>query len=401
MPVKQLKVLLVEDNPGDARLVQEMLADAEAFSFQVTCADTLLAALDTLANRTFDVALVDLSLPDSHGLECFTTIKAHAPGMPVVVLTGLDSETMAVDAMQSGVQDYLVKGKLSTESLARALSYAVVRHSKSAEQAAADPEKAVCLGFLSAKGGVGTTTLASHFALDLKRQTGQTVLLIDLDCSSTSAGFLLGATTPHTILEVATNLHRLDMQFWSGVVCNTTKGIDFLRSPGSLQFGDQLSGERVRHVLRFARSLYRWIVIDMGRLDAVALHLLQEMRDLFVISTDEVPSLYEANRVLKRLIDLGFKRDQVRLLLNRIPKSAAGSVNDLEKAMGYLFYGVVSDHSKELQEAHASGRALHEGLNIHRDVAKLVAKSLGIEAKPAPATGLNLFRFGRSQPQPQ
>jgi pilus assembly protein CpaE len=306
-----------------------------------------------------------------------------------------------VDAMQSGVQDYLVKGKLTTESLARALQYAVVRHSKSVEPVAADLQKAACIGFLSSKGGVGTTTLAAHFALDLKRQTGQKVLLVDLDCSSTSAGFLLGASTPHTILEVATNLHRLDVQFWSSVVCNTTKGIDFLRSPGSIHHGDQLSGERVRHVLRFARSLYRWIVIDMGRLDAVAIHLLQEMRDLFVISTDEVPSLYEANRVLKRLIDLGFKRDQVRLVLNRIPKSAAGSVTDLEKAMGYLFYGVVSDHSKELQEAHAAGRALNEGLNIHRDVNKLVAKMLGIEPKQAPATGLNLFRFGRSQPQPQ
>jgi Flp pilus assembly CpaE family ATPase len=401
MQEKQLKVLLVEDNPGDARLVQEMLADAEGSLFQVHCADTLLAALDALANRTFDVALVDLSLPDSHGLECFTTIQAHAPGMPVVVLTGLDSESMAVDAMQSGVQDYLIKGKLSTESLARALHYAVVRHSKSAEQTTVDPEKAVCIGFLSSKGGVGTTTIASHFAVDLKRQTGQKVLLVDLDVTSTSAGFLLGATSPHTIHEVATNLHRLDLQFWSGVVSNTTKGVDFLRSPGSAQHGDQLSGERVRHVLRFARSLYRWIVIDLGRLDAVAIHLLQEMRDLFVISTDEVPSLYEANRVLKRLIDLGFKRDYVRLVLNRVPKSAVGSLTDLEKAMGYLFYGVVSDHSKELQEAHASGRALHEGLNIHRDVAKLVGKTLGIEVKQPAPTGLNLFRFGRSQPQPQ
>jgi Flp pilus assembly CpaE family ATPase len=114
-----------------------------------------------------------------------------------------------------------------------------------------------------------------------------------------------------------------------------------------------------------------------------------------------VPSLYEANRVLKRLIDLGFKRDQVRLVLNRVPKSASGNVHDLEKAMGYLFYGVVSDHSKELQEAHAAGRALHEGLDIHREVCKLVAKSLGVEARQPAATGLNLFRFGRSQPQPQ
>lgn len=372
----QMKLLLIEDNLGDARLVREMLKDAEGLAFEIQCAGSLLEALEALARGNFDVALTDLSLPDCQGLEVFNAIQAHAPDLPIVVLTGLDSESAALSAVKSGAQDYLVKGKLDGSSLARALRYAVVRQTKSAQHGDTESQKATIFGMLSSNGGAGTTTIACHFALELKRQTQQGVLLLNLDTSSAGAAFLLKANSPYSISDVASSLNRLDSRLWNGVV-SSIEGIDFVLPPGALRFGDDLNGERVRHVLRFVRPLYRWIVVDLGQLDALSMNLLPELRDLFVITGYELPALYQAGRVLKKVLELGMPQNLVHLLLNRAPKNKMVSTQDLEKALGFPVHAVLDDCSEELADAYSEGRFLDRGLSIHKQAAELVSRSLG------------------------
>ena len=127
MALKEVRILLIEDNPGDARLIQEGLPDARAERFSVTTAGTLREALALLTDRAFDVVLADLNLPDAQELETFARVHASAPHLPVVVLTGTDDETIAIRAVQAGAQDYLVKGRVTGDSVARAVRYAVER----------------------------------------------------------------------------------------------------------------------------------------------------------------------------------------------------------------------------------------------------------------------------------
>ncbi|HEX8274218.1 MAG TPA: ATP-binding protein [Longimicrobiaceae bacterium] len=121
------RILLVEDNPGDARLIRETLREAESLPFQLTHADRLAAAEERLAAEAFDVVLLDLSLPDAHGLETVRRTLAAGAEVPIIVLTGLDDETTAVAAVQAGAQDYLAKGRLDGTLLARAIRYAMER----------------------------------------------------------------------------------------------------------------------------------------------------------------------------------------------------------------------------------------------------------------------------------
>ncbi len=121
----RLDVLLVEDNPGDARLIREMLSDVPTAGLRLHQADRLATGLERLGGM--DVVLLDLTLPDSHGLETFQRVRAHAPSMPVVVLTGLDDETVAVRAVQEGAQDYLPKGQVDGQLLVRSMRYAIER----------------------------------------------------------------------------------------------------------------------------------------------------------------------------------------------------------------------------------------------------------------------------------
>lgn len=128
-----LSVLLIEDNPGDARLIREMLANVPAARLRLQHADRLAAGLERLEEA--DVVLLDLSLPDSHGLETFQRLRDAAPGLPVVVLTGLDDETLAVRAVQEGAQDYLPKGQVDGQLLVRSMRYAIERKRAEEERA--------------------------------------------------------------------------------------------------------------------------------------------------------------------------------------------------------------------------------------------------------------------------
>ena len=120
-------VLLIEDNPGDARLIREMLAEDPNAPFRLHTAERLSRGLEFLASEPARLVLLDLSLPDSHGLDTFAKVYAHSPQVPIIVLTGNDDQTVALSAVKTGAQDYLVKGKLDRELLTRSMHYSIER----------------------------------------------------------------------------------------------------------------------------------------------------------------------------------------------------------------------------------------------------------------------------------
>jgi diguanylate cyclase (GGDEF)-like protein/PAS domain S-box-containing protein len=128
MKPRAIKVLLlIEDNPGDARLLREMLDEQESRRTKLTHADCMRQAETYLAGGAFDIILLDLGLPDAQGLAAVRRARAAAPRIPLVVLTGTDDELLAGQALQEGAQDYLIKGQIETRGLLRALRYAIER----------------------------------------------------------------------------------------------------------------------------------------------------------------------------------------------------------------------------------------------------------------------------------
>src|ERR1700731_4840408 len=135
MNEKPLQVLLVEDNAGDVRLLREMFSKERRDAFQLTHLLRMSEAETHLAKGGVDIVLLDLGLPDGHGLDTVRRAHAAAPGVPVIVLTGLDDEALAADAMNAGAQDYLIKGQIENRALPRALRHAIERHRMQVETA--------------------------------------------------------------------------------------------------------------------------------------------------------------------------------------------------------------------------------------------------------------------------
>ncbi len=147
MDEEHIKVLLIEDNPGDARFIKEMLAEARGVIFDLECTNRLSPGLKRIGTGGIDVILSDLSLPDSYGLDTFADLHAKAPSLPIVVLSSLDDEELAVKAVQEGAQDYLVKGHVDSNLLVRSIRYALER--KQAEEQLIHSEKLAGIGTLA------------------------------------------------------------------------------------------------------------------------------------------------------------------------------------------------------------------------------------------------------------
>jgi DNA-binding response OmpR family regulator len=127
MTTDMIRALLIEDDPDDALLLKESLAETGAVKVRLVHAGSLSDGLKRTAEEAFDVILLDLNLPDSTGLETLSRVHAQIPQAPIVVLTGLDDEALSMKTLQAGAQDYLVKGQTNSDLVSRAIRYAIER----------------------------------------------------------------------------------------------------------------------------------------------------------------------------------------------------------------------------------------------------------------------------------
>jgi signal transduction histidine kinase len=125
--IKIIKILLLEDNPGDASLIEEMVNDSVNYSYELVIAETMEDGMSLLKLGSYDIILLDLGLPDSDGINTFLNVQKVSFETPIIILTGLNVENIAVKAVKMGAQDYLTKGKVDPEILERSIKYSIER----------------------------------------------------------------------------------------------------------------------------------------------------------------------------------------------------------------------------------------------------------------------------------
>lgn len=130
-----IKILLVEDNQGDAFLIEDHLEEFASFSYELIKVETLSEALCQLNNRSFDVILLDLELPDSSGINTFSNLHNNSPMVPIIILTGLNDKKIGTHAAKAGARAFLVKGKSEGRLLECILQYGVAQKKKSSPNA--------------------------------------------------------------------------------------------------------------------------------------------------------------------------------------------------------------------------------------------------------------------------
>ena len=127
-----IRVMLVEDNPGDTLILSEILKEIHDNKFEIVDFKRVDEALEHIG-EDFDIMLLDFNLPDSHGIQTFNTMNKHAPQLPIIILTGLNDENLAINIVSEGAQDYLVKGRIDKLLLSKSIKYSIERKKISTE----------------------------------------------------------------------------------------------------------------------------------------------------------------------------------------------------------------------------------------------------------------------------
>jgi Flp pilus assembly CpaE family ATPase len=379
------KILLVEDNPGDVRLVKETLAGQYIANFEVAPAASLGQALIRLSGEQFDVILLDLSLPDAQGLETLGRVQSRAPSIPIVVMTGLSDESMAMRAVNEGAQDYLIKGEVDGNALARRLCFAIERSRGSSARSSdeAQPKPCKTLGILGSKGGVGASTLACYLGMALQSRVKEPVLLADFDSESGILGFLMEAEPKYSIADALQNVGRMDLNLWVSLVCNKTPGLDIIAAPIELVPDEAPTAEELRKLFSFLRGSYRWIIADLGSgFNKNLTRLLEDVDVTYVVTTLELAALRQARLTIQRLRRLGCHADSIRPVVNELPKRSPFSPPNLEEMLGSPVWATIP-HVPELRENHERSTSLPRTASMEMAINRMVELIAGIpEPKP-------------------
>jgi len=349
--------------------------------------------LDRLERMRPDVVLVDIS-GWKETLEGLVTSIRNAAGDPMIVALNTTADAEAIlSSLRAGINEYLFPPL--REPLRKALEKRSAERGRKRDGGTKGAGKA--LGFLSAKGGCGATTLVCHVAQELGR-LNQKVLLTDLDIDAGMVAFITKTKSAYSILDAVNNLHRLDIHYWRALVSNGIPGVEIISSPMALASKLQPRDEQMRQVLAFAKPHYDWTLIDLGRsLNRLGMAAMEEVEEACLVTTLEVPALHQSKQIVQTLLDSGYPKSRIKLILNRAPKRLDITPGELEKMLGLPIFFMVPNDYPELYETYAEGRMLSRNSELGRQIARLAAKLANLEEeKPVnPQNGKRFSLFGK------
>lgn len=342
--------------------------------------------LNRVSQEHPEILLIELSAIRSDLMNALRAIKKSAPQTKIVALHSSDDPQTILAAMRAGANEFIHPPW--DETFPPALERVI--DSQAEEQR---PERrGKVIGFLSAKGGCGATTLACHIAADLKQQTGQNVLLADLDLTSGMIGFLMKTASTYSILDAVTNLSRLDESLWKALVSEWKPGVGVIPSPDGFTHESAPGRDDLRHVVRFMRTQHDWVVLDLGRsFNEIAAALYQELDELLLISVLEVTALHGLKAIAQKLRDRNEDLSKLQLILNRTPKMMDITHEDLQKVLGRPLYAMLPNDYPSLYQAYSAGTLLPANNRLAQQFSVLTSKLAGIQTAK-PQKKFSLFR---------
>ena len=324
---------------------------------------------------------IERGAPDVLLLECTShidvleelaaAIRATGPAPLVIALHASPELAGVVTALRAGVFEFLYPPV--RDNLRKAL--------ERAQRAVHRKPPGRVFGFLSAKGGCGATTIACHTAAAIGRRgerEDQHALLIDLDLNTGMVRFLMRTATPYSVLDAASNLQRLDIGYWKALTSKDAPGLDVIAAPAELVSKHQLSRDQVQHVLSFARCYYDWIVVDLGRgLGRLTMSVLDEIDELYLVTTPEVPALHLTRKIVEVLASTNFSQSKIHLIGNRVERISAANAQELESLLGLPIDTNMPNEYSRLFESYSECRLLTKGGALAAEFERLAARMIG------------------------
>jgi len=322
-----------------------------------------------------EVVLLDITGLPLPLEEAVRGVRAVLPDAMLVALDTTAEPDTILAAVRAGANEFLYP------PLAANLQQAVARRAESQPRPRANSRPAgKVLGFLSAKGGCGATTIACHLAAELGRfssRQGEHSLLADLDLQAGVVGFLMKVKSPYSVLDAVHNLHRLDLSYWNALISAEWPGLEIVAAPTGYLPKDPVPGESLAKIVTFVRTHYAWTVVDLGAaLTLATITILGEIDEVYLVTTLEVPSLHQAKQAVQTLINAGFG-NRLHVILNRTPQRPDVTAEELERILGLPIDTMLPNDYYALYDAFCKGKLLPPSTHLSRQISGLAMRLAG------------------------
>lgn len=347
--------------------------------------------LRALRNVTADLVFLDLESDPLLGTKLIQFLADSNPGQRFIAMGPMLGPELLMAAMRAGVSDYLQK-PVEPQELVAALDRVVQKVGWASGAKRRQP--GLIYSFFSAKGGSGSTTVATNTAVMLQRLTGKRTLLLDLDLELGEAALFLGVQARFNFVDLVQNFHRMDAGLLQSYIEKHDSGIELLSAPYHPEKAESVSADQIRRILQFLRQHYDYIVVDTSKSFSPDTLATFEQSDLvFLVSNADLPSLRNIQRglpMMKRMLVKG--QDQVRLVVNRYNPRDAISLKDIQNALGIPVYWTMSNDYEAVVRSINVGRPLVLDSNSRygKDLKSFAAAVAGLQG-----TGSNGKGFGR------
>jgi pilus assembly protein CpaE len=339
------------------------------------------ALLDRIEKHRVDVILLEvkgLGIP----LEEFIRRAHDTSSQPAVFVLHPEASTQQIlEALRAGAREFLYPPL--TQTLREAFENLSAARSKGSSSTSLGLGRLV--GFLSAKGGCGATTFASHVAPEAARRLGKKVLLADFDLDAGMIRFLLKSKSTWSVRDALDNLHRMDANYWDALISKHGTGLDVIPAPEDLAARRAADPQEIAHLMRFIRSSYALTVVDFGRhYSPAALDSLPELDSLYVLSSMDLDTLEQTRNCVEAIQARGFEASRIKVLINCVPEKTVPDPTSVARCIGIRPVGYFVNDYEALYDAWSEGRMLQGSTKLGREL-NILAGSIVASVKGEPA----------------
>lgn len=353
--------------------------------------------LERLRELQPDIAFLDLGSEAHVGLKFAQYMVDAGLAEALIAIGSTESPELILSAMQAGVTEYVGK-PIRSEELDAAIERVLRKSGRRAEQGPRAPGRVLLV--FSAKGGTGSTTVASNLAVEIHRLTRKKTLLVDLDLELGESALALGVEPRFSVVDLLRNFHRVDSGLLASYIERHESGVEILSAPYQPADYEAVSSERVRQVLQFLKQHYEYLVIDSPKTFTPAtLGAFEEADELYLVTTADIPSLRNLTRCLQLVRSFGRRKPDswIRLIVNRFDPNQVVSVPEIEKTLGMeVFWTLRNDYRAVMSAINAARPAVADSKSTFaKDIRALASKVTGTRVEEE-SGGWLASLFGRN-----
>jgi pilus assembly protein CpaE len=384
---RALRTALISTDRGFREMAKDVLLSQEGWTapaLEITASFEAFGEDQVRALRQLHPELVILDIAESPdlGIKFAQFLSEAAPGTRFIAAGPLLQPEHLLTAMRAGVTDYLPK-PVSSDAFRSALDR--MRHQLGGETKADVKQPGQVYAFYSPKGGAGTTTTATNFAVVLHRLSGKRTLLVDLDLELGEIALLLGVQPRFNFVDMVQNFHRMDSELLASYIERHESGVHLLSAPYQPEKAEVVTGEEIRRILQFLRKHYDYLVVDTSKSFSPATLAALEQADLaFIVTNVDLASLRNLQRglpLLKRMLSRG--QSHIRLVVNRYNPDNDISLDDVQRTLGLPVFGTLGNDYLGVIHSISTGKpiVLNGNSKFSRDMKAIGAQVTGIRDK--------------------